>query len=360
MADQFGALALPVDATATVVGDPALTKLGSFLQAVLNAECAAAWLAVQPAPIDAPPTVQVPVVQTVYLHDLRRFAFNENALPALFVWRERGKQEQFADDWRSDVTTFRVTWVMPALAQEEQRARQPITQAIIKAIGTYIEEGRHAAWVDAGDTEPSAATYAADPGGFVTAHATTTTPHTFSGAGLNGDLGGAVLTSRRVPMVVTAIAPSGTYNVTTPIVWTVVDAFGNTALDSIQPTVSSGGETLYGSQDYSQVSSIYDPGQQTTAGSLQFGAKARAGYGSSLRVRAGFDIMLTEDWETVLLEHVVLDGDQSATVRLPHHGIQCAINVRESFEPDLTPLAPSKNQLTLTESGLVVDQATLT
>jgi hypothetical protein len=361
MADNFGALELPASTTDAVLGDPGLTKLAAFLAAVINAEVADAWALAQPFPTSA----QVPAVKTVYAHDWNGFGFNENALPALFVWREKGKQEQLGEDWRSDVTAFHVLWALPAIAQEEQRARQPIINAVMKAIGTFIEEGRHPAWVDPLDAWPSglessAPTIPADAQAFVLPHATTLAPHTFTGAGLNGTIGAAAMSPRRVPTVTLASAPSGTYSTTAPFVFTAIDWTGTTVTESVTPTSSSGGQTLTLLNDYQEIVSILEPAQLTTAGHIQHGVTVRTGYGSCIRDRARFDIMLTEDWQVVRVDHHVLDGDQLATERLPHHAVFGIVNVRESYAPDLTLLPAAKAASSFYESGLLVDQSLFT
>src|SRR3954469_13535154 len=113
MSDNFGGLAVP-PSTSGLVGDPTLEKLGAFLRAVLDDVLATAWAASTPAPTGN----EVPVVKTVYTHSWEGFGFNENALPALFVWRDSGLQEQTASDWLTDQTIIRALWVLPPAPQE--------------------------------------------------------------------------------------------------------------------------------------------------------------------------------------------------------------------------------------------------
>jgi hypothetical protein len=354
VSDKFGALSIPVSTTDKVVGDPALTKIGGFIRDVLNAYADTAWRQVTPAP----KTIETPVVKTLYLHDWNSFAFNENALPALFVWRARGKIEQTAE-YRSDDTTFQVLWAFPSSKQEEQRARQPFINALVKIVAQKIGVGRDPAWVDAGDPDVHAQSIAGDDDALVLAAATVTSSHTISGAGLSGIVGGATMSPRRGPTVTTSVA-TGAFNTSAPIVFTCVDWFGSTVDRPVMLTQTNGGETIGVLEDVQSVVSILDPGQLLTTGSIRYGTAPVVGRGSVLRTRASLDRLLVGEWTPVSVAHHVYDGDQLAHERTPDQGVMISLLAREGFVPDLSTLSPNRATMSITEAGLVVDEDNLT
>lgn len=155
MADQFGAITIPVAAPAAgdPAGDPCLGIILSYLQAFLqtDANLTAAWNAVAPNP-------STPVVKRIFAHNPADVVFSTSNIPALYMWRESGKMEQIGDDLYQDLATVKGLWVFALASQANQRPRQPIINALVKAILVGIERGRTPSWTYPGDMDPRAAT----------------------------------------------------------------------------------------------------------------------------------------------------------------------------------------------------------
>lgn len=151
MADTLGGLQLPVPTTDTPVGDPLLTTLLSYFQAVLNAKASAAWGALDPTK---------PCVRAVHANGPDIGTFVDRELPALFIERrEIGKAVWIGQDFRVRPCTLVMSWVYPSVAQARQQGRDPFLNVIGAVLDHAIEfEGRDPAWVVGGDTDPLAAT----------------------------------------------------------------------------------------------------------------------------------------------------------------------------------------------------------
>lgn len=175
MADQAGALVFPVPVPGKdePVGDPLLRLTLDYLQAVVNAKCAAAWARVAP-------TYPRPVNETIP-HDPTRIDFAEKQLPALYGWRAGGtaQVEWMAEDIGEARENLMLLWVAPPAQQAQQKFRDPFVNALAKAIGSALLVGRDPAWKLAGDTDPDAGT-----------HGSLWVKHAF------GDAGGAIHLSR--------------------------------------------------------------------------------------------------------------------------------------------------------------------
>jgi len=154
MADRFGNLTLP---TTTPVagqpaGDPAIYYLGTFCQAVLNADAAAAWTAVCPGKR---------LVEFVWYHEPDEMCFADRWLPALFLWREKSERavEWLAEDILQTHDLVQCCWVLPATpAQETSRVRHPAINAHEKALARALSLGVNSAWTVTGDASPDPTT----------------------------------------------------------------------------------------------------------------------------------------------------------------------------------------------------------
>lgn len=96
-------------------------------------------------------------VKSLYLHDPSKVVFIESALPALYMWREGGKQQWDTDDWLRDYSSIKALWVYPTALQEKQRIRVPFAPVLEKSIGAGIERGRTPSWRQSGDPDKAAA-----------------------------------------------------------------------------------------------------------------------------------------------------------------------------------------------------------
>ena len=119
---------------------------------MLTAECGAAWLAIAPGET---------LIRKVHNHDPQQEDFTAEELPALFCWRADPKPQHFEDEHYGDESTIDLLWVFPPTASLTQSKRRSIalglSRALHKALGPL--NGRHPAWVVAGDTDPFAARY---------------------------------------------------------------------------------------------------------------------------------------------------------------------------------------------------------
>jgi len=156
MSDTYGALQIPVQLPpvsgpgAGLPVDRVLDTFGAYLKAILNARVGAMWTAVAPG-LGA-------VVHRVFTANPEDVLINESYLPALFVWRSQpGRQSRLADDWWITEAVLTVMWLLEPgdVVKREKRMRmQPV---IASNIHSALAMGRDPAWVDFGDTEPTAA-----------------------------------------------------------------------------------------------------------------------------------------------------------------------------------------------------------
>jgi hypothetical protein len=151
MTDVFGLTQLPVQSPAAstdVVSDMLLQRLGAFLQAAFNRMGSTAWAVRCPGRT---------VVDHVFYHD-PKVLFEENRLPALYLWSGDSAREQAADDVLKDTRTIHIYWVTEPGQEEHIIGRAPFQNAVNKMLITALHRERDPAWVVSGDTDPLAAT----------------------------------------------------------------------------------------------------------------------------------------------------------------------------------------------------------
>lgn len=150
MPDAFGAepIATLFPPEGEPVSDPALFRIASFLQAVLNAYKLGEWQAVHPGKLP---------VQQVFTHNPEDIVFNARDLPALFIYRQSGEKfEWLAEDYDLSHEMLRLLWVFPPAPQDKQRLRSTFVNAAVKVLMHFIELGRDPSYVMPGDTDPTA------------------------------------------------------------------------------------------------------------------------------------------------------------------------------------------------------------
>lgn len=162
MSDREGLLTLPMveggDPREEAVGDPLLDVLGSFLQAAVNADTAAGWASVSPR-ATSPKAGAVPIAH-VFRHNPDKSSFDSNRLPGLFLWRSNWpKLTPYSQDWKAQVSHVSAMWVPSSEAFEKDAYRDPMRNAIAKAIHRNVERGRNPAWKVPGDTDPKVDDY---------------------------------------------------------------------------------------------------------------------------------------------------------------------------------------------------------
>lgn len=369
MADTFGALEIPPAAGSEPAGDPALGHLTAFVAAVLNADAQAAWSAVFPRPDDARLAA---VVRRAFTQDQLLGGWTEDDLPAIFVWRERGRQQDATQGYRTETATFRLLWVFPKDEQLRHVERAGMPRALMATLGAAIYQQRHPAWVaeaDAAGTEgadPKAPTLAADDDAIALARPTQTSPLSLSGASLDGEVGGDTLSPRR-GLTITTTAATGAYSTAAPIVVTFLDWTGREQTATVVLTDADGGETIASTFEVASVVSVAIPAQLATTGTVAVGLQTRAGRGSQLLERAGFMRLTLDEWQPTTVRVEVLDDDAEQRVArvITYHAVQATISATERHTVDpmvrASPMAtaPAGLDLDVVVDGLVVTRAEL-
>ncbi len=326
MADTYGIATIPLGVT-TPAGDPALRDIVDYAQAVLNTYCGSAWTAIAPNEGD--------VVRSAHTHDPRRGRFIQKDLPALYIWRERGKLEDFAESIKRDEDVVQLWWVYPPTKQEVQQGlRDTLGPTIAKVLHACLERGRDPSWVKDDDDEENAAAIAVDADSIKLSVATSLTPQTYSGAALDGIVGDDVMAPRR-SLRLTTVEETGAYNPTDPVVWTYINWYDQEATVSLQPT-ANGGDSLNTTIEAKQVVSIDVPGQVTEDGAFQFGTGARPGRGSVLLQTTGMREIRLVEWKLEELSIPVTDQRNQQSFAMPYRAIAMTLRVREDLVFDLS------------------------
>lgn len=154
---HYGALPIPTAARAPgeAVTDRALTVVGGYLRAFLNAYAVEAWRSVDPSN---------PPVKRFYTHDPREGGLNERDFPSLYLFRTGGDPpERISEEWRMTSDQILVLWVFPregthAVAQ----LRRPFVAGLAKLLDRALWLGRDASFVAEGDPDPAAAERGSD------------------------------------------------------------------------------------------------------------------------------------------------------------------------------------------------------
>lgn len=329
MADTFGALELPVDGAIDPVGDPGLSKLGSFLQAVINDKLGTAWAALRPRTGD----LALPV-RTIRWHNPRKRAFSDKDLPALFIYRTKDAFQRDAEDYDQDHATLIVEWIYPPDTQAKGKTRSSVGNAVGKIVRRALEVAVSPAWYDAGDTTETARSFDADPDSIALARPTSLAPETLSGAQLDGAIGGATMAPRREVRITTSAVLVPTYNTSLPIVITGVNWNGRTRTWRIQLTNPLGGESIGTNEEIASVTSRAAPAMLAAGGSIELGTSAVVGLGSDLLERGGFSRckLLTATPGQCPID--VIDGKGKKVDQLLYDTVEMALDVIERFDGD--------------------------
>jgi len=276
MSDAVGILSLPVaaplvsplDERTLAPGDPALVQIGSFLATVLQADCGAAWEALdtgrpnQPGAIDGVRAGQN-VVRRVYFSDPRLGYFEPAELPALFVWRApRADHRRFRADTYRRFWSVMVAWVPPPTeADPQRRERDTFGAAVLSSLHRAITFGRHRAWVRDEDLADETGLLA-DPVATATSETTIAT--------FDGGLASFPLTPGR-PVQISTSAAVGAYNTTDPILVTGKLDGGTSHTDKLYATSANGGETIIGTWSFTEPTALVIPAQALTTGAFTIG-----------------------------------------------------------------------------------------
>jgi len=152
MGHALGLVEFPVEASLGgdhSRGDPLLWAVGGFCKAILNTKCADAYIDIGGGFADGV------VVNGVAYNDPEDSTFNENDLPALFVYRDHGQKHEVewaTDDSTHETTLVRILWAPPPGPQDIRSDRAPFFNAIFKAIELAFAVGVDPCWVAEGET----------------------------------------------------------------------------------------------------------------------------------------------------------------------------------------------------------------
>lgn len=154
MRDLYGATPIPLEGLETDGRDPLLSTVAAYFQAIANVHARADWEAI--AKLGSP----LPVVHA-FTHDPHETNFNDNTLPALFLWRSEVLEHvDEAQDIRVIRSRLRCLWVPPSTGKPDEKTRR--TQfpfKLYKVLDDYLELGRDPAWVLPTDPDPEAPVY---------------------------------------------------------------------------------------------------------------------------------------------------------------------------------------------------------
>jgi len=339
MADQFGALPLPVPVPAarddlvppipaarTSLGDPCLDTLLSYIAAVLEYLLTSAWAT------RAPGSQINRAARFLSTNDPREGNLSDNQVPGLFLFRSKGQtSSKYAADLPSTEEVLILDWVLPADAQFKDKARGNIINAITKALVLAIEHGVHPAWVVAADlAQPTAVRLDA---------ATPVAPTVYSDADLDGAIGGGTVYAARPVTVTTAPRAVPTYNTTDPIVVTGTLPTGQGWTDTLYLTDPLGGETVATGWNFASAQSVAAPAQLLASGSWSFGFadSPEKPYGSPVRRYAGLLYSRCGVGERTTLK-VTRGSGRDAASTLEYQMFEFEIYVHEIYRVDQSVL----------------------
>lgn len=295
MSDRYGTTLIPAETpdAGEAAGDRALNVCLDFFETFINRSLARAWASVAPPKTAGFPTPREMPVSKSFTHDPERGSFNEASLPALYLYRKRGKPEWIAEDWRVSKDELTLLWVFPPATTPAQRQRDVIANVLAKSLDVAIERYRDPYWVHERDK--------ADADAFKRAVATSTSAQVYAADALDGIIGTKRLVSPRHFTVSTALA-TGAYALLPIVATGVVD--GEPATDSVTPTTVDGGEILVGSVAFDSIAVVSTPAMTSVDGSMQFGHDADASAlanGSLLLEHCGFQALKLREWDTTTI-----------------------------------------------------------
>lgn len=334
MADTYGAVQIPIQAPAAgeEITDPAISLIAGYFKAVLNAYAQTAWNSVAPTItglVTVPGGLASPVVRKAFGHNPEEEDLNENDLPALYVWRgpKGARPIWLAEDYRVSPDTWTMIWLFRPAQQNARRLRQSFINGVMKIVDATLESQRDPNYVAPGDTDPLARSVAAVPTAIKLSVASSTSAQTYSGAALDGAIGGTVFAPALIPTVTVAgSARTGT------VLFTGIGADAEVRVSRVDITGPAG--TYTGDFALTQITSIYVPAQLDTYATMSFGLAASTGLGTDVLVLGKFLSIEVSGWEETVL--ALQMGDQSP-VR-SYEGIKITFDVQERWERDTSAL----------------------
>lgn len=345
MTDRFGALRLPaaapvaradlpapLTAEQASLTDPCLDTILSFCSKVLQAQLDTAWKS------RAKGTHIDEVAKHLATHDPREVVFNTNRLPGLFLYRVQVVDTGvMAADHPTTTEILRLEWVFPPDTQEKDRLRANIVNGLLKSLVQACQQGRHPAWVVAGDLADTDAIRVASP--------TSTTEKVYFGADLNGIVGGGDVYAAR-PVTVTRSGDPNAFNTVDPIVITGTLFTGESGFsETLVLDDAPGMERVQTAWNFSRVESIAVPAQTLTTGALAFGFadSPEVVYGSPVRRHAGLrELRCVGARRDALIVRMARlnDKDRQRADDREYDSFQLDLRIVEAFNVDVDALPP--------------------
>jgi hypothetical protein len=151
MTDVYGGINLPATPGefSKAAVDPALSAIGSYLQAVLTGKLGAAWATVAPGQ---------KIVASVYNVRPQDALTKTSDFPALFLWRGPFTQTREGEDYLITRTQLGLLWLLWWDKPTKREIQLPFQGMVAKAIHSALTRGRDPLWIAAGDTNVDNAT----------------------------------------------------------------------------------------------------------------------------------------------------------------------------------------------------------
>jgi hypothetical protein len=309
-------VAVPTNPLTEATGDPALDVWAAFFKAFVNRYGQAAWTACYPrVNVLAEP---IAPIRTTHTHNPNRrtvLPFNERDFPCLFIYRTGGAAPEWEWlDGRASHDAVTCLWVFPTGAQDATRIRVPFANALQKLFDAGIEQMRDACYVHPSDTDPTAATIAADVDSIKTSIATSTSVQTYSGAALNGVVGGtAFLQPRAFTATITGLV--GAFVDGSTITVMGKDVLGRTSTQTLTISTATIPTTFSTGYAFTQITQIVVAAQAGVTGAFEFGLGAYAGRGSLVTNFTPIGFKRVGPWAVDQVEVEISSGITEAPIR---------------------------------------------
>jgi hypothetical protein len=264
---------------------------------------------------------------SAFPHDPANHKFADKNLPALYIYRSQSSPfDDYAEDYRVAKSTLTVWWIYRPTTQDKESIRAPFANAVAKLIDAMLNEGRDPAYVHPSDFDTRAPSYVAAPASIKASVATSTTEQVYSGAALNGEIGGDVMDPPRSPTA-TLTGPSGAFETGSLITWAGI----NTLDQEVEVSVEIAGPGLLDARyDFKRIDSVLADPQLTTGGTITLGTAARAGLGSDIYALARFyDIKATNAAAKIINIPMLNDAPK------PYDALEVLLSIEERQIPDL-------------------------
>jgi hypothetical protein len=252
--------------------------------------------------------------------------FSEKSLPSLYVFRNQGGSfDDDAADYRIARSTWIVWWIYRPTTDAKSAIRFPFANAIAKLIDAALDDGRHPAYVQTGDTDVHAPSYTADADAIKSSFATSAIDQEFSGADLDGAIGGDEMTPPRSPTITISgadVLPGSA------VTWTGINAVDQEIVVDVEIT---GAGTFDAQYEFKRIDAVTLGAQSGPSATVQLGLAARAGLGTDIYAAAGLHD-INPGRPTVKKIEIQLRDNAPA---VPFDALEVILDVQERLVPDL-------------------------